>query len=383
MPLLLTKNLRVLLKLASLSLAFMLVIPTFAQTASKHIKSVSPPEKKTLDVSAALESVVSLVISDSEGKAIAQGSGFLVDRSGKLVTNFHVIENAASVAAKSTEGAFYPVTGILAIDKDNDLAVLKVAGKNFKVLPLADSDGVRVGDKVVAIGSPLGLEQTVSDGLVSGVRDVGSAKVFQTTAAISPGSSGGVLLNAHGEVIAVTAFQLTSGQNLNFAIPVNYVRPLLTASAVVPFSPRGASRSSTSGEPPRRPEPPPTIPKYWTHLGDGSTVEVRIDGDHLYEMSDQNLQPKYICDLKLQDNGWAGKCMIHFVVGDGIATSIHPCTLETDEFITLVSPTRIEGKSQHVEFDKALPAPDIYSSGFQPCPRTGTGRTQFVLIPRD
>ena len=164
---------------------------------------------------------------------------------------------------------------------------------------------------------------------------------------------------------------------------MNYVKPLLTASAVVPFSPRGASLSSTNGEPPRRPAPPPTIPKYWTHLGDGSTVEVRIDGDYLYEMSDQNLQPKYICDLKLQDNAWAGKCITHFIVGDGIATSIHSCTLETDEFITLVSPTRIEGKSQHVEFDKALPAPDIYSSGFQPCPRTGTSRTQFVLIPRD
>jgi hypothetical protein len=382
MPLLLTKNLRdeFLLKLTSLFLAFVFTVPTFAQSESKHIKNVAPPEKKTLDVSAALESVVSLIISDSEGKAIAQGSGFLVDGSGKVVTNFHLIENAARVAVKSTEGAFYPVTGILAVDKDNDLAVLKVAGKNFKILPLADSDRVHVGDKVVAIGSPLGLEQTVSDGLISGIRDVGSSKVFQTTAAISPGSSGGVLLNAHGEVIAVTAFQLTSGQNLNFAIPVNYVKPLLTASAVVPFSPRGVSLSSTNAEPPRIPAPPPAIPKYWTHLSDGSTVEVRMDGDHLYEMSDRP-QYKYICDLKLQDNGWAGKCTIHITTGDGIALSFRYCTLEAEEFITSVSPTRIEGKSQQIE--SGGPVQYTNEFGFQPCPRTGTTRTQFVLIPRD
>jgi len=383
MPLLLIRNLRdgFLLKLSWLFLSFVFTVPTFAQTESKHIKNVPLPEEKILDVSAALESVVSLVISDSEGKAIAQGSGFLVDGSGKVVTNSHVIENAASVAIKSTEGAVYQVTGILAIDKDNDLAVLKVAGKNFKILPLADSDGVRVGDKVVAIGSPLGLEQTVSDGLISGIRDVGSSKVFQTTAAISPGSSGGVLLNAHGEVIAVTAFQLTSGQNLNFAIPVNYVKPLLTASAVVPFSPRRASLSSTNGEPPRRPAPPPTIPKYWTHLGDGSTVEVRIDGDHLYEMSDHG-QHKYICDLKLQDNGWAGKCTYHITTGDGVVLSVRHCTLEAEEFITSVSPTRIEGKSQYIESGGPVQYTNEFF-GFQPCPRTGTGRKQFVLIPRD
>src|ERR1035437_147002 len=137
MPLLLTRNLRdeFLFKLSWLFLSFCVHGPTFAQTESKHIKNVPRPEEKTLDVSAALESVVSLVISDSEGKAIAQGSGFFVDGSGKVVTNFHVIENAASVVVKSTEGAFYPVTGILAIDKDNDLAVIKVAGKNFKILP--------------------------------------------------------------------------------------------------------------------------------------------------------------------------------------------------------------------------------------------------------
>jgi hypothetical protein len=227
------------------------------------------------------------------------------------------------------------------------------------------------------------LEQTVSDGLISGIRDTGSSKVFQTTAAISPGSSGGVLLNAHGDVIAVTAFQLTSGQNLNFAIPVNYVKPLLEATSVLPFSPKSASLSSTNSEPPRRPAPPPTIPKYWTLLSGGGTVEVRIDGDHLYEMID-HIQYKDICDLKLQDNGWAGKCTYHITTGDGIALSFRYCTLEADEFITSFSPTRIEGKSQNIESGGPVQYPNgIYGGGFQPCPRTGTGRTQFVMIPRD
>ena len=168
---------------------------------------------------------------------MAQGSGFFVDRTGKLVTNFHVIEAAASAVVKSSMGAFYPVKGVLGIDKEHDLAVLKVAGSDFTFLPLGDSDVVQLGDKVVAIGSPLGLEDTISDGLISGIRDLGKYTVFQTTAAISPGSSGGVLLNSKGEVVGITSFQLTSGQNLNFAIPVKYAKPLLKSDELLAFAP--------------------------------------------------------------------------------------------------------------------------------------------------
>ncbi|MGC1489814.1 MAG: hypothetical protein WA798_00475, partial [Candidatus Acidiferrum sp.] len=178
---------------------------------------------------------------------------------------------------------------------------------------------------------------------------------------------------------------LKGGENLNFAIPINNAKRLLLTNSSrlrnLPNEPELVK--STNTEPPRRPAPLPSIPKYWTHLGDGSTVQVRIEGDRLYEISDDRSQFKYICDLKLQDNEWAGKCTVHITTGDGIALSLRYCTLEAEEFITLVSPTRIEGKSQKIDFDKPRPAPDIFSSGFQPCPRTGTGETQFVLIPQD
>ena len=98
------------------------------------------------------------------------GSGFLVSADGKIITNYHVIKGANSAIVKLTDGAFFPVKGVLTWDADKDLAVIKVTGKNLPFLELANSDGVPVGTHVVAIGSPLGLEGTVSDGIVSAMR---------------------------------------------------------------------------------------------------------------------------------------------------------------------------------------------------------------------
>ena len=126
---------------------------------------------------------------------------------------------------------------MLAMDQDRDLAVVKVkvAGRQFPFLHLGDSDGVKIGEHVVAIGSPLAgastinTEATISDGIVSGKREWSNGKmsVFQITAPISPGSSGGALLNSEGDVIGVTFAGLVGGQNLNFAIPIGYVRSLI------------------------------------------------------------------------------------------------------------------------------------------------------------
>jgi hypothetical protein len=181
-----------------------------------------------------------VVVSDKGGNGIAEGSGFLVSRDGKLVTNYHVIENAASAIVKFPNGAFYAVQGVLGTDKVKDLAVLKLSGTDFPFLPLGDSGKVQVGETVVAIGNPLALEATVSNGIVSAVRELEGEdrlRVIQTTAPISPGSSGGVLLNLKGEVVGVTTFHLVSGQNLNFAVPADYIRPLLAFKIVNPFAP--------------------------------------------------------------------------------------------------------------------------------------------------
>src|SRR5262249_30452450 len=111
--------------------------------------------------------------------------------------------------------------------REHDLAIVRVEAKGLPVLELGDSDQVRAGDPVVVIGHPLGLEDTVSNGLVSATRHVAKGlDILQISAPIAPGSSGGPLFDAHGRVIGVAAMILRGGQNLNFALPANYLRAL-------------------------------------------------------------------------------------------------------------------------------------------------------------
>ena len=141
-------------------------------------------------------SIVSIVMSNKDGHPIAQGSGFLISKDGQVVTNYHVIKNGTSAVVKLPDGAFFPVDGVLASDKDRDVAIIKAHGNDFRTLTLGDSDRLQVGEEVVAIGSPLSLESTVSNGIVSAIRTVEDegGKFVQITAPISPGSSGGPLL---------------------------------------------------------------------------------------------------------------------------------------------------------------------------------------------
>jgi hypothetical protein len=152
-----------------------------------------------------------------------------VGSDGRIVTNYHVIQTGASAIIKLPNGAFYAVDGVLAFDKARDIAVIKARGDNFRTVTLGDSDHIQVGEAVVAIGNPLSLESTVSDGIVSGVRTVmeEGGKFLQVTAPISPGSSGGPLFNAAGEVVGITTLYIRGGENLNFAIPINDAKRLL------------------------------------------------------------------------------------------------------------------------------------------------------------
>jgi hypothetical protein len=175
--------------------------------------------------------VVAIVMLDKEGQPVAQGSGFLVSRDGRVVTNYHVIRHGSSAVIKLPDGAFYVVDGVLAVDKARDIAVIKVHGENFRAVTLGDSDQLQVGEEVIAIGNPLSLESTVSNGIISGIRTMeeSGGKFLQTTAPISPGSSGGPLFNMAGEVVGITTSGILGGGNLNFAIPINDAKPLLLA----------------------------------------------------------------------------------------------------------------------------------------------------------
>jgi S1-C subfamily serine protease len=106
---------------------------------------------------AANGAVVSIIMSDKDGHPIAQGSGFVVSKDGRIVTNYHVIKSGTSAVVKLPDGAFFVVDGVLAFDKDRDLAIIKAHGENFRTVTLGDSGRVQVGDEVVAIGNPLSL----------------------------------------------------------------------------------------------------------------------------------------------------------------------------------------------------------------------------------
>lgn len=199
-----------------------------------------PQSNQGLTVSALVKSsngaVVQIVTADQDGKEFALGSGFFVSTDGKIVTNYHVIEGAHSAVAKLSNGSFFPIEGAIAVDADRDLVLLKVEGRSLPFLNLGSMASLQVGDHVVAIGSPLGLEGTVSDGIVSALRSEAQGKDWiQTTAPVSHGNSGGPLLDMSGDVVGVITWgvSLQQGQNLNFAIPSDEIAALLPGSTTV------------------------------------------------------------------------------------------------------------------------------------------------------
>ena len=158
------------------------------------------------------------------------GTGFAIDPSGIIVTNLHVVAGTDQIVVKLFDGRAFDVKRVLGYDWDRDLALLALdLQQPMPHLPIGDSKLVEAGDPVIAIGNPLGvLDYTVSDGLISSVRPVNDTlTVLQISAPISQGSSGGPLFNPYGEVIGVATAIFTGGQNLNFAVPSEYLQPLL------------------------------------------------------------------------------------------------------------------------------------------------------------
>jgi tetratricopeptide (TPR) repeat protein len=202
-------------------------IITFIALSIQAYGQTTPMDLSTL-AKKARPAVYLLVTYDANKREIATGSGFMVSHDGKLITNYHVIENASSAVAKSESGGFFPVEGVLAVDAANDLAVLKIDGKDLQLLNLGSSENLEAGVRVSIIGSPLGLEGTLSEGIISAVREIaGLRRWLQITASISPGSSGSPVFNPKGEVVGVATMLLRGGQSLNFAIAVEAARELL------------------------------------------------------------------------------------------------------------------------------------------------------------
>ena len=193
------------------------------------IGTMAEPDEE-LDIAAIAESVLYLEMYDKNGEVLGSASGFLVNDQTSLVTNYHVIQDACSLRVwTSDETESVEVTRCLAYDEVADLALLECEpGLSVQHLTLDDSDLIRRGDSVYAVGYPLGLANTLSDGIVSSrYEDTYGNDILQVTAAISEGNSGGPLLTRSGRVIGVICAYYIDGQNLNIAIASNTLRKLL------------------------------------------------------------------------------------------------------------------------------------------------------------
>src|SRR5688572_18608436 len=204
------------------------------------------------------------------GEAVVQvrtpsglGSGFILNEEGYLITNFHVIEGETQLSVEvyhqrggQLDRRSYKQIRIIAINKFQDLALLKIDDRDtpkFRSVPLGDSDGLAVGERVFAIGSPLGLERTVTEGIVSTkTRQLMGDLYLQTTAQINPGNSGGPLFNLRGEVVGVTNMKLAFGEGLGFAIPVDAVRYFLRHRDAYAYDNDNPSNPYRYLEPPSR-----------------------------------------------------------------------------------------------------------------------------------
>ncbi len=183
----------------------------------------------------ALPAVVSITVRDANGSPIKSGSGFVIARN-LVATNQHVVSGAHSVIVNFSDGRSVPCSGFYAEKTDCDLAIIACNTGSVVPLVLADSSTVKVGENVIAAGSPEGLSGSISVGIVSGIRVLGdrrNAKVFQTTAPISHGSSGGPLLNSYAQVVGMNSFYYASGQNLNFAYASGYIAALAQSSMAI------------------------------------------------------------------------------------------------------------------------------------------------------
>ena len=211
------------------------------------------------------------------GEAVVQvrtpgglGSGWFINEDGFLITNFHVIEGETQISIEvyhQTNGQLerktYKQVRIVAMNKFADLALLQIEEKTkpkFKHVLIGSADALAVGERVFAVGSPLGLERTVTEGILSTkTRQMGGDLFLQTTAQINPGNSGGPLFNLLGEVVGVTNMKITSGEGLGFAIPAEVVRYFLDHRDAYAYSNDNPSNAYRYLEPPGRtrqnPEP--------------------------------------------------------------------------------------------------------------------------------
>ncbi|MCL2447865.1 MAG: S1C family serine protease [Polyangiaceae bacterium] len=253
----------------------------------------------------ALPSVVTIRTSDS------LGTGFVVRPDGWIATNLHVIVGAAHAKVTLRGERELDVVDVLAMSAEHDLALLRVEARGLSALPLGDSDAMRPGDPVVAIGNPLGLEDTVSNGLVSARRKGDDGTEFlQISAPIAPGSSGGPIFNDRGEVVGIAVAILEEGQNLNFGVPARYLTPLIRKAAPIPFAQFAKLMARLRGE--TAPKVERSVPHHPLTLLDGCSEAAQ-------RLMAQMIEDAVEVGAPLYNAGKAGAC---YHVYDGAASDL-------------------------------------------------------------
>lgn len=178
------------------------------------------------------KAVVEIMTYDDKGNPFIQGTGFIVRKDGAIVTNYHVITKAKEIKVKVGDKV-YTVEGLLHIDKENDIVILKAKAKELPIVRLGDIGKTRVGENVHVISRPGGRENTISDGILKRLRKIApKTRILQITAPTSAGSSGGPVFNKHGDVIGIATLGFEWARNLTFAVPVNLIKDKISAKNI-------------------------------------------------------------------------------------------------------------------------------------------------------
>jgi len=167
---------------------------------------------------------VVIIVNMKDGELENYGSGFNVRQDGLIVTNYHVVKEADKIKVIFKNGDEFEAIHYLFVDENKDFVIIKIPGFELPTVQLANSETVEIGNEVIAIGNPKGAWHTVTDGIISQKVDFNGYVMFQTNVFIAPGSSGGPLFNNKKETIGVTSSGIGEGMDINFAIPINYVR---------------------------------------------------------------------------------------------------------------------------------------------------------------
>jgi hypothetical protein len=293
------------------------------------------------------------------------GSGFIISSDGKIATNLHVIRDLEKIGVQLSSGEIFDQVSVLAFDARKDLAILKISGFDLPTVELGNSNEVQVGDQLLVIGNPRGLQGSVTTGVVSAIRDDPAGrgfKILQTDAAMNPGNSGGVVTNASGKAIGVAVAKLSESEGLNFAVPINYLRGLIdNIQKPIPLTElKGALADSTDIFKTQ------SFPNRWKSLASGTTKVIRMDGDYLYVetvMPDaaKTRNDFFIAELKKTPSGYVGTikssatCSYPHAWYGWNQPQYNRCSAESRIEIAVFTSTRIEGRaegfSQGTKFD--------------------------------